>query len=219
MAENKSTRRESDILADLAKLCAAPGYVHAIAHLCFRDNVVAFSGELKPKDLRHLFSDSRLIKTEITTLMGFLIKNKIDYTLPPPATLGEYVEKSDALLKELHESMSAIAFASLDPAKVGNPDFNPLDSGEVLREPIFYGGESAYVFQYRELAVKKYANDDEWLKANKGFSITDARNVVHIISRLQDKKVMATVLALKGNLMLQKAIERMHAAAIAVLLM
>lgn len=192
-------RRESEILVELAKLCAAPGYVHAIAHLCFRDNLVKFSREMKPEDLRHLFSDSRLIRTEIVTLVGFLIKNEIDYVLPPPATLGEYVEKSDALLQELHHSMSATIFASLDPANVTNPKFNPFDSGEALREPIFYGGESAYLFQYREFALKKYANDDEWLKAHKGFSITDARNVVHIITQLQGKKVMAVVRALKGK--------------------
>lgn len=190
-------RRESEILADLAKLCAAPGYVHAVAHLCFRDNLVMFSGEMKPEDMRHLFSESRLIRTEITTLIGFLIKNEIDYTLPPPATLGEYVEKSDALLQELHHAMSATIFASLDPTKIADPNFNPFNSGEALREPIFYGGESAYVFQYRELALKKYANDDEWLKAHKAFSITDARHVVHIISRLQDKKVTAAVRALR----------------------
>src|SRR5437879_3766021 len=146
MPRNNPMRKESEILADLTKLCAAPGYVHAIAHLCFRDNLVMFSGEMKPEDLRYLFSESRLIRTEMMTLIGFLIKNEIDYTLPPPATLGEYVKKSDALLQELHHTMSATIFASLDPTKIGDPNFNPLNSGEALREPIFYGGESAYVF-------------------------------------------------------------------------
>jgi hypothetical protein len=192
-------RSESEILADLMKLCVAPGYVHAIAYLCFRDNHVIFSGEMKSEDMRHLFADSRLIRTEIMTLIGFLIKKEINYTLPAPETLSAYAEKSEALLQELHDSMLAPMLASLDPTKATGQNFNPFDSGEALREPIFYGGESAYVFQYREFALKKYANDDEWLKKYKQFSIEEARNVVHIISRLQDKKVMATFRALKDK--------------------
>ena len=133
------------------------------------------------------------------TLVGYLIKNEIDYTIPQPESLREYVETSDALLQELHLAMSGTIFASLDTAKISDPNFNPFNHGEKLREPIFYGGESAYVFQYRDFALRKYLNDDEWLLANKGFSITDARHVVHIISRLQDKKVMAVVRSLRDK--------------------
>ncbi len=32
-------RSEQTIFDDLAKLCSLPGYVHAIAYLCFRDNM------------------------------------------------------------------------------------------------------------------------------------------------------------------------------------
>lgn len=199
MPVNKSLRSEREILADLANLCASTGYVHAIAYLCFRDSLVSFTGEMKPEDMQHLFSESRLIRTEIMTLVGYLIKNEIDYTIPQPETLRKYVETSDALLQELHLAMSGTIFASLDTTKISDPNFNPFNNGEKLREPIFYGGESAYVFQYRDFALRKYLNDDEWLLANKGFSITDARHVVHIISRLQDKKVMAVVRSLRDK--------------------
>jgi hypothetical protein len=59
-----------------------------------------------------------------------------------------------------------------------------------MREPIFYGGESAYSFQCRDLSPRKYANDDEWLKANKGFSIRTARNIVYAIGKLQNEKAI-----------------------------
>ena len=41
--------------------------------------------------------------------------------------------------------------------------------GDVLREAIFYSGDSAYSFQYRDFAPKKYGRDDAWLETHKGF--------------------------------------------------
>ncbi len=45
-----------------------------------------------------------------------------------------------------------------------------------LREAIFYGGESGYSFQYRDLSVKKSAADNDWLTSHKNFSIQSARD-------------------------------------------
>jgi hypothetical protein len=67
-----------------------------------------------------------------------------------------------------------------------------------LREPIFYGGESAYGFQYRDLAEKKYGADDPWLLGKMGFSIADARNVVAAVAAVQDRKVRTAHQALRS---------------------
>lgn len=158
-------RSEQVIFDDLAKLCSSPGYVHAIAYLCFRDTMIGYSGELKPEDMQHLFSKTRLIRTEISTLIGLLLKNDIDYGLPAADVMQQYINKTEALLEEVHYSMSAPFRTSLDPSKIADKDFDPFTSGAVLREPIFYGGDSAYSFQYRDLSPRKYANDDEWLRA------------------------------------------------------
>lgn len=190
-------RSEQDMFDDLAKLCSSPGYVHAIAYLCFRDNMVRYSEEMKPEDMRHLFSTSRLIRTEISTLIGLLLKSEIDYGLPAADVMQRYLDKTEALLEEIHHSMSAAFSACLDPEKIADKSFNPFTSGAVLREPIFYGGESAYSFQYRDLSPRKYANDDAWLKAAKGFSIRTAGDVVHAVGRLQSEKVTATLDTMK----------------------
>jgi hypothetical protein len=63
----------------------------------------------------------------------------------------------------------------------------------VLREVIFYGGESGYWFQYRDLSTQKYAADNEWLESNKGFSIEAARDVVEALGRLHMEKLTATM--------------------------
>ena len=67
-------RSEKDIFNDLAALCASPGYVHAIAYFCYRDHVVGFGDELKAEDYSKLFSMDRLIRTEISTLIGLMLR-------------------------------------------------------------------------------------------------------------------------------------------------
>jgi len=192
-------RAEQEIFDELAGLCASPGYAHAIAYLCSRDNMIRYSGEMKAEDMQHLFSKSRLIRTETATLIGLMLKNPIDYTLPAPSVVGEYIETTEALLNEIHHAMSASFWQDIDPTKVAESGFNPFTSGAALREPIFYGGESAYSFQYRDFSPAKYANDDPWLIANKGFSIHDARNVVLAVSRLQDEKAINIMRAMHGT--------------------
>src|SRR6266508_1907433 len=95
-------RKEEEVFADLAELCTSDGYVHAIAYLSFRDNFVPYSSELTTKDLEPLFSPKRLIRTEIATLIGLLVRQPISYVLPSPGTLQHYIERTEALLEELH---------------------------------------------------------------------------------------------------------------------
>ncbi|MCY4131171.1 MAG: nuclease-related domain-containing protein [Nitrospira sp.] len=177
-------RTEQEIFDSLAKLCASPGYVHVIAYLCIK-NFTFYQNKMTADDMRHLFSPNRLIRTEISTLIGLFIKQKVDYTLPDPSVMQEYVDKTRLLLKELHQLMLSVALEGLDPE-------NPAFAGQALREPIFYGGESAYSFQYRDLAPRKYARDDDWLKANKGFSIQTARDIAHAVVNIQNEKSTGT---------------------------
>ena len=52
-------RSEQAIFDELAGICASSGYAHAVAYLCSRDNLIKYSGEMKAKDMQHLFSKSR----------------------------------------------------------------------------------------------------------------------------------------------------------------
>ena len=89
-----SARPESDIFNELVALCLRPGYVHALAYLSFRDNVILYTDELKKPDLEKMFSFSRLIRTEINTLLGLMIKAEIDWVLPTSTTLQQYIDAS-----------------------------------------------------------------------------------------------------------------------------
>ncbi len=176
----KPTRPEQEVFADLAAICCQPGYVHAIAHICFRDNVILHAGDMKEADMRKMFSPSRLIRTEINTLLGLMIKAEIDWTLPPPKTLQEYMDATEKLLEELHHCLSGEFWSGLTKEAIESGS-NPFERGEVLREPIFYSGEAAYIFQYLDLATRKYAADSQWLQESRGFTINHATRVAKAV--------------------------------------
>ncbi len=177
------TRSEQEVFADLTALCCQTGYVHAVANLCFRDNVIPYEGNMKEADMRKMFSPSRLIRSEINTLLGLMIKAEIDWTLPAPKTVQEYMDTTEQPLEELHRCLSGEFWSGLSKEAVES-GFNPFERGEALREPIFYSGEAAYNFQYIELAVRKYAADTPWLQTNRGFTAYEASCVAKAIEEI-----------------------------------
>jgi hypothetical protein len=188
----RAMRSEADVFSDLAALCRSDGYVHALAYLCFRDSIVRYAGEMRPKDMLRIFSDDRLIRTEISTLIGLMIQGDMTWTMPSPDIVEGQLDRTEALLKELHQTFLPSTGTILSQkAAASDPDL--LGSGEFVREAIFYGGESAYTFQYRDFAPQKYAADAAWLQTNKGFTASEARDVAYAIARLQEQKLMATV--------------------------
>jgi hypothetical protein len=76
-------RSEQEIFDELARLCASPGYVHVIAFFCFRDTIIRYQDEMKVEDMYNLYSPERLVRTEISTLIGLMIQARIDYAVPP----------------------------------------------------------------------------------------------------------------------------------------
>jgi SEC-C motif/Nuclease-related domain len=184
-----SADTERTILEELGRLCVSPGYIQALAFICFNDNVVGIGNELSGEDLLKMHSRDRLIRTEINTLVGLMVKHPIDFTLPETATTQNYFDETLRLMKALHQAMSSPVFDQITPGKLGDPSFNPFAYGSVLREPIFYSAEAAYAFQFRDLAVPKYVADNAWLKQNKGFSIDEAHRVFQTFTEAQNRNL------------------------------
>jgi hypothetical protein len=184
-------RNEDDIFRDLSAVCTSPGYVHALAYLCFRNSVIWYSDEMRAEDMDHLFSMEHLIRTERSILLGLMIQQEINLSLPDAKTTQHFIDETERLLKELHECMSESTIEELREAFETGKITNPFEKGSNLREPIFYGGESAYSFQFRDLSVPKYRADDPWLEKQKGFTIQCARDVVHALVKLQNSKITA----------------------------
>jgi hypothetical protein len=190
-------REEHAVFQDLETLCRRPGYVHAIAHFCFRDNLVLYEGELRPDDMEGLYGDKRLVRTEIATLIGLLVKQPIDVSLPDPEQMQGYIERTEALLHELHLALAGSWTANFKPGDDYDRILEGMRSAQGLREPIFYGGESAYGFQYRDLALEKYAPDEAWLLENKGFRIADAVAIAQALGPLQSENQIAALHAFR----------------------
>ena len=177
----------------------SPGYAHVIASFCFRDNIVKYSGEeLKADDYLNLHSPKRLNRPEISTLTGLMLKAELDLAQPSLAQFKHYFERTEELLRELQHAMNMPVLAALSGEALSK-GFDPFSQGAYYREPIFYCGESAYVFQYRDFSVWKYSKDDAWLLSNKGFAIADARTVVAALEEFQEKKLLGTLTALRGT--------------------
>lgn len=192
-ADRLVPRSEQAVFDDLSRLCSSPGFVHSLAYCSYRDNVIGLLDELTADSVRQLYSPKRLLKTELATLHGLMVKAPVDYTLPTPETLERYVEESESLMKELHGALIHQAYGSFDFG-TGDPS-----RGAVIREAAFYSGESAYIFQYRDLAAVKYGEDDEWIRRNKGFSIGDARAVLKAVTEVQERNLLAHLSGLRGT--------------------
>lgn len=196
-------RAEQDIFNDLAQLCAAPGFVHALSWMSLRDNYVTFDGVMDGDSLAASYSPGRTVRTEFTTLLGLLIRQPIDLSEPPPAEIQALFDRTNTLLEELHARLGRPMWDSIietaKAAQIGEIErpSSPFTRADVLREPIFYGGESAYSFQYRDMALDRYAADESWMLANKGFSISDAQAIACAISELQNAKIVHVLSHLK----------------------
>ena len=201
LSNNRQMRSEQEIFNELAVLCRSKGYIHAVAEICFRDSVVKCINELRAEDMALMSLKSCLIRTEITTLIGLMMREPIKFDLPTPEVVENYIERSKTLLKELHQ----VIFEACDKVIASNnhtdPDTNPFDSGKFLREPIFYGGDSAYPFQYRDFAPYKYRADSNWLLKNKNLDLGVAREVCRIIFKVLTLQLTETIQRHKKNSM------------------
>lgn len=184
-------RNELEVFKELEELCKTSGYLHVIAYFCFRDNVFLLNNKITVENIiTQQYIKDRLLRTEISTLIGLTFKNPISLDFTNDTNFNEIVHKTENLLKDLHSSMfNAKEIFKFD--EYGNLDknFNPLSQGFFLREAIFYGGESAYDFQYQELSKIKYKKDENWFISNKGYSLEQLFKVINAIKELQIMKL------------------------------
>ena len=198
----ETTRNEQEVFDDLENLCSSPGYIHVLAYISLRDNFISYDVDLTSEAMAASYKPKRTIRTEFATLSGLMLKNSINFSLPAPFKMQEYIEKTHTLLEELHVCLNRPMIESLKRSFLVKREgllinsTQPFRSGEELREPIFYGGESAYSFQYRDFSVERYAKDSDWMLRNFGFTISDGRTISEAISRLLNRKVVETFKAM-----------------------
>ena len=185
----KNPRVEYDIFAELVGLCTEEGFPHALSFICHMDNIVGMGDQLSGDDLaKQRSAQEILIRTEISILIGCMCKSQINWKLPSPDKLQNQITRASNLLSEVHSRLVENAYAEFKSFPNMSPD--PTSSGEAIREAVLYSSESAYTFQYRDMATQRYLADSDWLTKNKGYHPETAQKVLKAICDVQSNLLM-----------------------------
>jgi SEC-C motif len=182
-------RSEPEIFADLERVCRSPGYIHVFSSLVVKNTFVAYGETITGEDFENTFGDDRLIRTELCTLQGLMLKGDLDFSRPTNEHLGAMEHDTLRLLEEMHHILASGVRSRIDQALEDAQPREEFSHGETLREPVFYTGESAFCSQYRDLAPLKYEQDGAWIESQRGFTIAQAANVGRAIFDLQGHRV------------------------------
>ena len=194
MAEQKMTKDEA--IQGLEKLVQEPCFIYSLAVVLQHDFF------LNPEEAADINWRDHLSFQEANFLSGLLVKQKIDLThIPTEEESKKQISKMYELFQELHKAhswpfieriMVAIKepFKSHEEAEKSYHDF--FGSGDMMIEPIFYGGSGAYDFQYLDFAEKKYVQDKEWIFKNTGIDIPTVCKIATDLKKLHEHKNMTS---------------------------
>lgn len=196
-------RKAPEIIEELKSLIKQRGYIYSLCMILVEDF------HFNPEKLHEIDYMEKISIQEATLLLGFLIQNEIDFSIPDTATdLINMKKKTYELMKELHLSFNITFIDKLkeemkekdiEEYKLDRKEF--FGSGSMLIEPMFYSGSGVYDFQYLEFLEKKYKYDIDWLLTNFGFDIFNTKIIVKKIKEiLQQKAQKLQVISLKGIL-------------------
>lgn len=178
----------------LENLTQEPGFVYSLSIMICHDLF------LDPEKSADINWHDRLSFQELSFLVGLMVKHQIDISVfPSEHTSKEQIAQTNNLFQKLHEAhntpfMEKIGELIGKSHEKGEPEesekeFNELfGSGELMTEPIFYGGSGAYDFQYWEFAPKKFLNDEDWIKSNIGIPVSVMTEISMILKKLHEKK-------------------------------
>ena len=176
MSKHKSKPDRDDIamFADLEQLSQEPGFIYSFCLMVARflwmstDEVAEINWTERPN------------QEEFSLLLGLLVKRPVRLdVIPSNEVILEHAQRTIDLLEELHLFLSSPSLPE-DGSNADDPDHLTrmvekygewMNSGRGMIEPIFYGGQGAYDFQFLEMASKRYAADERWILQHKGASL------------------------------------------------
>lgn len=182
------------VIKDIKELVNTRGYIYAFCLILFEDFHVNL------ETIHEIDYRSRLSVKEATLILGFIVQNAIDFSMPDsPESVSGLKEKTYSLMNELHISYSIPQMEKIRKrvlqAKNGvyiednyneRFDFFVNDGGMV--EPMFYAGDGVYDFQYLEYLESKYKYDKEWLLEKKSFDVQNAIKLVGAVKEILHEK-------------------------------
>lgn len=182
--KNKDLPDLETILKEINTLVYQPGYVYALFMIVIHDLFLPIDKYIEVNWWE------RLTYQEVSFLFGILTKKPLDLlTYPEPKQTELYVSQTNKLLDILHKHYTSIGFKTMMEKAIEEQGKTPstlpfFSCPESIIEPIFYGDSGAYDFQYWDMSIKRYAMDNDWIKAKFGFSI---ENAVDFSKKIKDK--------------------------------
>ena len=189
------SRTQTEILCDLELVCEEPGFIYSLCLMAARYLWMS-SDEVADIDWR-----SRPNQAELSLLFGLLAKHPIKQDVAfTEDDIVEQAGRAITLLEELHRSvafpqLSTDVEEDLDDQERMSLMFRRyeewMDSGQGMVEPIFYGGEGAYSFQFLEMASIRYAADAQWIENYTGGSLDAYIEISKEISELTLRRLQS----------------------------
>lgn len=188
---NNEPRKTEVVIGNIKQHIKSKGFIYALSMIIF-DDFHMFAEELHKVNTRE-----RLSSKEVSLLLGFLIQDEIDFSIPEsPEYLIELKKNTYKLMRELHESFLGAFFEKLKSTfesgqnesdlRIAQKDF--FGHANMMVEPMFYSGTGVYDFQLLDYVEKKYKKDREWLTENKAFDIGKSEQIIHKINALINEK-------------------------------
>ena len=106
-------RTEEAIFDELGALCTQKGYIHALTIICYQNNFVSFNEALTTDVLAKIYDKENLIRSEITTLIGLMMRAPIDFSIPSVSDTHQFLARTVSILNELHQAKIASAKDSM----------------------------------------------------------------------------------------------------------
>ena len=189
-------RNRAEILAELEQLCQEPGFTYTFCLM------VAWSMWMSTEEVAEVNWHQRPNNQELGLLLGLLVKRPLTlHRIPTEMESQQQADQATELLEELHSSyalpplihLDGAPDTGLDPGRRWEDEYHDwMSSGDGLVEPIFYGGEGAYIFQYLEMAGKRYSADVAWLQNNVGMTFPSILEIAGALEQLSRDRMRNT---------------------------
>lgn len=166
-------------LGKIDKLIAKKGFVYALIMAQIEDESIATINIQKRNN------QERLSANEILFLWSLLV-NKEDFWQYPETFDDLYSMRREIirLMYDLHLTFFSGLASHIQEIMSGRPEvYKPYYDGAAFQEAIFYSGGALYDEEYVYYIKKRYEEDSQWLKDNKGYDKDEFCDIAAKIKR------------------------------------
>ncbi len=180
-----SEMKQKEIIVRLNEITSDYNFIYIIAASILKDfcNTIDY--------LEHRNSREHFNYNEASFLVGLWVKNSMP-SIRNQFDFNERFKEVYDLMEKLHFTFISEGPKILEKQKdVSTSDF--MTNGFLFKESFFYSSTGAYDFQYAKMFSKKYKYDEEWLLANRGFSLSEPFEYFTNVKNLVNTKLNSSV--------------------------